>query len=170
VARWSIAGLWRGRYAYAPGEAYRDPPPAVSFTLELERGWLGRFSGRVQDDPGRGPPEPGFVKGRVVGDRVQFRKWLPVFYVQDAGRLITLRDYLRRVAGLTLEEDLRPPPVYYRGAYCAVTERVAGSWEMPPEVLQFTSQGRAYEWPLAGVTGTWDMERLSSQGQGGCAG
>jgi hypothetical protein len=161
AARWSIAGRWQGRYSYDGGEG-TQPRTAVSFSMELRQSWFGRFSGSVQDDPGRGPPEGGRVQGRIIGDRVEFLKWMPVFYVQDGDRLQTLREYLECQCRLPLDRDVRPPPVCYRGQYSADTGQLSGRWEIQAGIIRFSSAGRPYEYPIPIVTGAWEISREAS--------
>jgi len=159
MARWSIAGFWQGQYAYDAGEGYPDPAQSVQFVLELEQSWFGRFSGRVQDRGETGSPEPGQVKGRIWGLHLKFVKQMPIFYLRGRDGMTTFREYLKCDHSLVPDRNLRPPPVHYRGTFCPDSERVTGDWEIRPGVLRFTSDGRAYEWPLPGATGTWEMTR-----------
>ena len=161
MARWSITGLWRGRYAYEPGEGVPQPPPPVAFTAELTQSWFGKFSGQVQDDPRQGVPEPAAVTGRVSGMLVTFSKWPAVFYVQGPGGRVPFREYLLSQAGLGLDDELASPPIYYRGRYDPDADRVEGDWEIRAEVLHFTSAGRTLECPVPAAAGTWEMARLN---------
>lgn len=55
VNRKSIVGVWRGVYGYvAPGSLAGMKP--VQFTLKLEQGWLGHFTGKVTEDAPEGIP------------------------------------------------------------------------------------------------------------------
>jgi hypothetical protein len=135
---WSITGSWQGHYAYDPTSENPHPVPAVPFRLQLKQGWFGRFSGRVQDDPGRGTPQEGTIKGVVSGDQIEFVKWQPVCYMRDGDRLQSLREYLESQCNLPPDRDVQLPPINYRGRYDAATGRVAGTWEMRAGVIRFT--------------------------------
>jgi hypothetical protein len=152
--------VWRGHYAYDPIEGRPHPLTAVAFTLTLEQSWFGRFRGQVEDDSKAGAPEPGMVQGRVFGRRVKFLKWMPVYYVQGEAGLIRLREFMQRQWKMVLDEDLLPPPIYYRGTYDAVVEQVSGTWEIRPEIAKLTSRGQVFECPFPLTTGTWQMARV----------
>jgi hypothetical protein len=134
-------------------------PTAVGFDLALEQHWFGKIRGRVQDDPDKGAPQPGVVEGRVFGSRVKFRKWLPEFLVFSEERVITLGEFFRREYDTPLDEDLLPPPIWYRGRYDPLSQRVEGNWEMAPVVFKIVSRGVPFECPFPLVTGTWEMAR-----------
>jgi hypothetical protein len=158
-ASWSITGRWRGSYTYDRTPENPQPGPAVPFRLQVKQGWFGRFSGSVEDDPARGTPEMSTVQGTISGDQVEFLKHLPVFYVPDGARLLNLREYLESQCNLTLDRDVPPPPIRYHGRYDASTCQVAGTWRTGGGIVQFTSRGRLYDYPVPAATGTWHMTR-----------
>src|SRR5260370_17802194 len=108
-----VTGTWRGIYGYEPSEqmAKRDP---VAFTLTLKQGWFGRFTGGVTDDASGGMPGVGAIEGYFAYPRIEFTKWMPVFYVAAPdGRTISLREYLTE-QGHTCDREMPHTPIFYQ--------------------------------------------------------
>jgi hypothetical protein len=163
MPRWLVAGVWKGRYVYDAVEAAPHPLPEVRFTLTVEPGGLCRFRGRVQDDPHQGAPEPGIVRGHVLGNQIRFVKRMPVYYVHSKNGVISLREYVRSEYDLSPDEDVSPPPIWYRGQYCPGTGQVTGRWEIRPQVFDLVCGGLLYPWGAPLTTGSWDMVRDPEQ-------
>lgn len=66
-----ITGQWRGEYEFDPSERIL-PMSAVPFTMKLNQGWFGRFSGTVNDDADFGMPGTGIIRGRFDYPHISF--------------------------------------------------------------------------------------------------
>lgn len=87
----SIATHWRGVYSYDQTynlpEVYAD----TEFEMQLTFGWLGRFTGRI-DDADPGIPEPATIRGRITESRISFEKQYSKLWLTDEnGKVFAFR-------------------------------------------------------------------------------
>lgn len=147
-----VTGTWRGVYSYDPSALI--PGLSVPFTLTLEQGWFGRFTGTVMDDAPPGMPGTGRVQGYFSFPKIEFTKRMPVCYVVTPDRrLITLREYLVE-SGHSCEGDFRHMPIWYEGRFLSPTE-AQGTWTLKAGLLSL-GDGRAVEFGES--TGGWTIQ------------
>ena len=149
-----VTGEWIGAYSY-------DPPivrPSVSFRLRLTQSWLGRFSGVVLDGEG-GMPEEGRVGGWLRGNRLSFKKQMPVFRVFDGGQTLPLSEYAA-AKGWTVEPDTPHPPIRYEGVLSDDLQVVEGRWRTEACAVRLVGQLAALPFPAC--AGIWKAERHQS--------
>jgi len=150
-----ITGNWKGRYFYPSSYSAPVPKEGVPFHLVLKKGWFGRFSGPVQDDPACGVPEPGWVRGRVKAAELWFVKQLPVLRFQSSeGKSETEQELLAR-HGIQHGPSRRHPPIFYQGLIAADNQRAEGEWILKARSLILG--GRFFSMPES--RGAWMMER-----------
>lgn len=158
MARLDIGGTWVGQYGYDE-DFPDDVPPPVAFTLTARPGWFGRFRGTVRDDPAAGVPDEAAVRGWVTETTVEFRKQYPVFYMQLRGERVTLREYMEELNGVSIDRDVPPKPIHYRGEYDPVRGAFAGAWRIPGGPVWLSSNGRSLRLEFPECTGVWAMRR-----------
>ncbi|MEH1852543.1 MAG: hypothetical protein V7L11_12840 [Nostoc sp.] len=159
MTRWNITGTWIGEYSYDPNDLYPNHQLSVPFTLVLQQSWFGRFRGQVQDNPQKGMPEQGFVKGQIAGYKISFFKRLPVFYVASSTGLKTLFDYWLEEYGIRLDHQVEHPPIHYIGEFSDVHNQAIGVWRLGGNTIRVQSQGKLLQTVLPVSTGIWRMER-----------
>ena len=92
--RKKVNGVWRGVYGYADSRESKGLKP-VAFTLRLEQGWLGHFTGTGTEDAPEGLPGTGVIDGYFTTPKIVFTKQMPVGYGVNAdGHRVTLREYV----------------------------------------------------------------------------
>lgn len=130
----------------------------VPFELLLQQSWLqslfGWFSGSVTDDPERGMPGTGRIRGALRGLSVRFTKRMPVSYTIHEGRKVAVRDHLRD-HGFDPGYDIPHPAIAYRGAFTS-SDSASGTWCIPGGPLHVTSR---FSIPIPRTTGTWTLSR-----------
>ncbi|BCL40016.1 hypothetical protein [Nostoc sp. MS1] len=159
MTRWNITGTWTGEYSYDPNDLYPNHQLSVPFTLVVQQSWFGRFRGQVQDDPQRGIPEQGFVKGQITGYKISFFKRLPVFYVASSTGLKTLFDYWLEEYNISLDHEVEHPPIHYIGEFSDLHNQASGVWRLGGNTIRVLSQGKLIQTVLPVSTGIWRMER-----------
>jgi hypothetical protein len=147
-----IEGRWRGEYAYDPSDII-PTRPSVGFSLCLKRGWFGRFTGTVTDDPPNGVPGTGLIEGSFAFPRIRFIKRMPIAYTAlPDGRKLTLRESIIE-KGYPCERDYPAPQILYRGLF-SDGRRAEGTWILNPLFIRLPD-GRALR--TTGATGTWNI-------------
>ena len=159
MGRWSIKGRWFGEYTYDPMSEYPEGFLSASFILDIEEEWSGKFRGSVQDDPLQGSPEPGVIKGKVVGESLEFVKQMPVFYLLMPEGLRTLEECVREWWGMDFDYPVHPPHVRYEGEFSPDGEEMAGTWWYANATVLFPSGGQCYSLDFARVSGRWHARR-----------
>lgn len=161
AARHEITGIWRGTYFFDLPEMRHPDGNGVGFEMRIRQNrWqrlLGLFEGGVHDDPVRGVPGQGQIRGRIRGSLITFTKRLPEFYV-GGFKPLSLRDHLRK-DDHELRREVAHPPIYYAG----VSDEngvVTGTWEMCALTLPLDANGAELKWPRS--TGTFSMSRVNS--------
>ena len=157
VDRKSIAGVWRGVYGYvAPGPLAKMKP--VPFTLKLEQGWLGHFTGKVTEDAPEGIPGTGVIDGHFKSPTVEFTKQMPVGYVvRTDGSKITLREHILTQGG-KCERELPSASIEYEGTFLDAN-RVQGTWVIKPQQIPI-SGGQSIT--IAETSGIWCAEFITA--------
>ena len=143
----SITGTWHGSYSYPQNPDADDVP----FTLNLQQGAGGHFTGTVTEDPALGMPGTGTIEGQLAFPRIQFVKRMPVCYLTAPdGSRITLREWLA-AQNLVCESDLPHPPVCYRGEFYGDAE-ARGVWIIEPWEIALAG---GMSTPMGKVSGSW---------------
>ena len=146
----SITGIWRGSYNYPQNPECDDVP----FTLSVQQGALGHFTGTVIEDTALGMPGTGIIEGHVAFPRIEFVKRMPQCYMRATdGSRITLREWLA-AQDLVCESDLPHPPVYYRGEFYGDRE-ARGMWIIEPWEVPLAG---GMSMPMRKVSGAWVMK------------
>ena len=158
MGRWNMAGSWSGEYEYDPTEEIPQGMPKISFTLDIEEEFAGKFRGRIQDDPQKGPPEPGLVKGEVVGKSMEFVKQMPVCYFFTPSGLKRFDEYSREMWGMKVDFSVPAVPIHYQGNFTETGAEITGTWWIGGE-LAFMSGGKRYAIVIPATTGTWHARR-----------
>jgi hypothetical protein len=156
-SRKKVTGVWRGVYGYeATGQfAGRKPVP---FTLKLEQGWLGHFTGTVTEDAPEGIPGTGIIDGYFESPTIEFTKQMPVGYaIVPNGKPITMRQFLI-AQGHKCEHELPSPPIFYQGTFLDLN-RVQGTWLIKPRSIPLQG-GLSISW--AHTSGYWCAEFITT--------
>jgi len=150
-----ITGTWRGEYSYSFDPSAQIPRlEVVPFTLSLQQGWFGRFTGMVTDDAPPGMPGVGRVQGYFSFPKIEFTKQMPVCYVVTPDRrLITLREHLVE-NGHICKGDVPHRPILYEGQFLSPTE-AQGTWTLKGGFV-LLGDGRAVEFGES--TGGWTIQ------------
>ena len=147
-----VTGTWRGKYRYDPA-GYGACQP-VSFTLKLNQGWFGRFTGTVTDDSPGGMPDTGTIVGYFSFPKIEFTKQMPVCYVQSKdGGMIRFRDYLAQ-EGHPGERDFSHPPILYTGEF-STPNHAQGTWVIKQYPVMLSS---GVSLGFGQATGTWTLD------------
>ncbi len=72
-ARTKLTGVWRGAYGFETPE-HPAGNKVVPFTLKLKQGWMGHFTGTVNEDPPTGMPGNGMIDGYFDFPTIEFKK------------------------------------------------------------------------------------------------
>lgn len=161
IDRKKINGVWRGAYGFDTheGQAGRK---VVPFTLRLEQGWMGHFTGLVNEDPPNGMPGNGTIDGYFGFPRIDFKKQMPICYVATPdGRMMTLREQLL-AEGQPCERDVPHPLIAYEGEFLNVN-RAQGTWIIRPVSVRIPGGGSV---SMSQVSGVWCMEFITADVKG----
>ena len=137
MARWFVSGKWQGEYAYDPSFQL----PAVPFQMSIESRF-GFIFGKVQDDPYKGMPDVGTIRGWTYKDgRIAFTKRMP-------------RETWARFNRSTGNPDFhvtsrRHPPIRYYGKWDREKGMLSGTWTLVA--------------PGFRNTGTWTAQPVDSE-------
>jgi hypothetical protein len=154
--RTKLTGVWRGAYGYETPESLAGSR-VVTFTLKLKQGWMGHFTGTVNEDPPNGVPGNGMIDGYFDFPTIEFKKQMPICYVATPeGRLMTLREQLL-ADGRACESDPPHPPISYEGRFLDVN-RLQGTWIIRPTGIP-VGGGRISMPP---ATGIWCAEFVTT--------
>ena len=157
---WDIAGLWVGEYSYHDRGMAAALPKVIPFSLTARIDGSGRFSGFVQDDPtSGGVPAEATIVGRVIGDRITFRKRYPTIYVHRRGRTMTVREQIRADRGLHLSRDVPSWPIDYRGIYDPDLGTVAGLWQIGSGFVLSWAGWCPLWFGVGDCSGNWSLRR-----------
>ena len=153
-----ITGVWRGAYGFETPQTLAGSK-VVSFTLKLKQGWMGHFTGTVNEDPPNGMPGNGRIDGYLDFPKIEFKKQMPICYVATTpdGRMITLREKLL-ADGRACEFDLPHPPICFEGKFLDA-KRVQGTWIIRPTQIPIPGDGSV---SMPQATGTWCAEFISA--------
>ena len=76
------ATRWLGVCTYDQSSSLTTPYVDISFEMQLNIGWFGRFKGTILDaEPGI--LEPATIRGKVTSDRITFEKRYGSLWVSD---------------------------------------------------------------------------------------
>lgn len=118
----SLAGCWIGEYAYVPRTDVSGIPSPCPFRLEIRSGWLGFFSGSVQDNPESGIGMAGRIRGWSGGSKIHFVKRMPV-------RVWRPVDHESKQVGELMQNPRRRHPmIFYSGSWIAQENEFRGRW------------------------------------------
>jgi hypothetical protein len=146
-----------GVYGYADSLESKGLKP-VPFTLRLEQGWLGHFTGNVTKNAPDALPGTGVIDGYFVTPKLEFAKQMPVGYGINAdGHRVTLREYVI-AEGFACDHDLPASPVAYAGTFLDAN-RVQGTWTINPRQLKLAG---AQSLTLPPASGYWCAEFVTS--------
>lgn len=152
----NLSGSWRGLYSYDP--EYELDGYRVEFDLDLKRmpwAWLtGAFRGTVQDGTG-GMPGLGGIYGTLRGVQLRFCKSMPVAYIMEGGKLITMRESVLK-EGYRVDKEIPDSPIFYEGTF-RDHDYASGSWVKPEARLPIPSVGVI---PTCKCSGQWTLTRL----------
>ncbi|MCW1926186.1 hypothetical protein OKA05_26750 [Luteolibacter arcticus] len=130
----------------------------MGFELHLRQSWvqrvIGRFSGTVTDEPQRGMPGIGQITGGFRGQSIRFTKRMPVSYIVQEGRSISVRQWLCEL-GYDPGRDIPHQPVLYRGRFSSA-DAASGTWRIPGGNLNVSL---SLSIPMPECTGTWTLTR-----------
>jgi hypothetical protein len=154
-----VTGNWRGSYGYESNQLKNLIP--VPFTLKLEQGWLGHFTGNVTEDVARGMPGLGVIDGYFAFPNIEFTKQMPVCYIATPdGQRITLRERLIS-KGYPCEHDIPHPPIFYEGEFVDAN-RAEGTWILKAVQIPLPNGEKL---PMSEATGIWFMQMEVFDGQ-----
>jgi len=152
VTRRSVRGVWRGVYGYETGKN-------VSFTLKLQQGWFGHFTGTVTDDAPDGVPGTGTIDGYFGWPEIDFTKQMPTSYVRDSkGGLMTMREALI-AKGKDCNGEIAGPSISYSGRFLNANQ-MQGRWMIKPRIIRLP-KARSIATALE-VAGIWCGEFVTS--------
>lgn len=158
----NVTGKWKGDYTFEEttgGGEKKVLGTVVPFTMELKQGWLGSFSGTVQDDKRVGFAEEGTIKGKLKGNVMSFEKSQPVLrFIHEPSR-ITLEQFIERYK-LVMDTNVRHPNIRHIGDLSADGNSVEGTWLVSEESMPVPGSGAMIELPT--LAGSWKMTRQAT--------
>ena len=155
----NVTGTWKGEYAFEETESGAGKAVAghvVTFTLKLKQGWLGSFSGTIQEDPRAGFAEPGEVKGKVKGNLIVFEKFMPRLRLIHEHGMVKLEQWAER-RKVVMDTDIPHPKVRHLGDMSPDGNSAEGTWLV--EEYSLAVPGSFERLVLPTLAGTWKMER-----------
>ncbi len=160
---WIVTGTWVGQYWYNPNPESTKLPPPCRFGLRLaQSGCFSTVRGKDWEEPIRGMPGPGIVKGRAGRDYLRFFKWMPVCYVISKDlRLITLGEHMELEYGQPLDQPVPHPPIRYFGKCDSTGDKLEGRWELISTLIEVTSRGQLVRLGSGTANGRWTAQRVS---------
>lgn len=140
----SIAGQWRGYYAYGPQYGEKLSGSKVTFELSLTDIGDNNFQGICHDlDNTISKNNSAVINGFTEDDFISFTK--------EYNQFFTITDDNQ----ITTNSRLKKPDLNYYGHYDRVSETFSGDWEL---------LGREHPHPdgdyVEIATGTWEMKRI----------
>lgn len=156
---WSVKGHWSGEYAYDPIPGHPQVPSPVSFVLEVDEEWGGKFRGRMLDAPPAGATEVSLVKGEAFDHTLEFLKFEPVFYLNLPEGFRTLEECVREWWGKELDYPVAPAPVRYEGSFSPDGKQLTGTWHIAGGTIPLPIGGQRYALDTTGVNGRWHARR-----------
>jgi len=110
---------WIGVYEYDCNPLEDSTPAPVAFKLTFRFSDDTEFTGQVFDDPDSSMPEPGTFSGKLIGNKIEFVKRMPVAtYIEPNGK--------------SLKFDCAHPEIYYTGEYIRDENLMVGAWHFEP--------------------------------------
>jgi hypothetical protein len=155
----NITGTWKGEYVFEEtkdGGERKVLGTVVPFTMVLKQGWLGTFSGTVQDDPRTGFAEEGAIKGRIKGNVISFEKLMPVMRFLHEPNRMTLEQFADRYK-LVIDTHVPHPKIRHIGDMSADGNSVEGTWLAPEERMPVPGSAATVQLPI--LAGSWKMTR-----------
>jgi hypothetical protein len=155
----NVTGKWKGEYVFEETTAGGEKKvlgTVVPFTMELKQGWLGTFTGSVQDDPRSGFAERGRIRGRLKGAVMTFEKIQPKLrFIHEPART-TLEQFADRYK-LVLDTNVPHPKIRHIGDLSADGNSVEGTWLVSEERMPVPGSAAVIELPK--LAGSWKMTR-----------
>lgn len=138
-------GQWTGYYSFKNKDFNKIRGfEKTFFDLEILSVKEDTFIGKIQDDLTTGGTEGiGEISGKIVGDRINFVKLMPVM------TLLVDRKGTRKTY------NKRHRPIYYTGQFTSDGETVAGTWQFK---FGFVWIG-IFPVPVIPSKGIWSMTR-----------
>jgi hypothetical protein len=155
----NITGKWKGEYTFeetTDGGEKKVLGKVVPFTMELKQGWLGGFSGTMQDDAREGFAEQGTIRGRVKGNVMSFEKIQPTLRLIHEPSRMTLEQLGDR-HNLVLDTKVPHPKIRHIGDISADGKSVEGTWLQSEFSMPVPGSGSMIGVPL--LAGSWKMTR-----------
>jgi hypothetical protein len=155
----NVSGTWKGEYVFEEtkdGGSRLVVGTVVSYTMELKQGWLGMFTGTIQEDPDAGFPEKGAIKGRLKGRVVVFEKIMPKLRMIHEKSRMTLEQIADR-HGFVIDTDAPHPQIRHIGDVSEDEKTIEGTWLMPEFKVSIPGSGQTLALPK--LAGTWKMSR-----------
>jgi hypothetical protein len=155
----NVTGTWKGEYTFEEAEGGAGKAVAgtvVTFTLKLKQGWLGSFSGTIQEDPRSGFPEAGEVKGKVKGTVIIFEKSMPKLRLIHEHGMVSLEQWAER-RKVVMDTDMPQPKIRHLGDFSADGNSAEGTWLMDEDSVPVPGSYERLQLPT--LAGTWKMSR-----------
>jgi hypothetical protein len=139
-----MIGKWIGWYEFDDARVQLLTANMKSrYTIFIDTLTGNSFSGSVQDDPDSSMMhEVGKIEGFLKGDKIYFKKLMPVSYELDA-------------TGKQIKKDKPHPPIYYEGVIDGSRTKAKGTWFFKRTI------GFMFGFipiPYRPGRGTWEME------------
>lgn len=158
----NVTGKWKGEYTFeetTDGGERKVLGTVVSFTMDLKQGWLGSFTGTVQDDARTGFAEEGVIKGKQKGNVMSFEKIMPLLrFIHEPGRM-NLEQFAERYK-LVMDTNVPHPKIRHIGDISEDGNLVEGTWLVSDERMPVPGSYQVIELPK--LAGSWKMTRQSS--------
>jgi hypothetical protein len=137
-----VKGTWKGQYKY-DNKIHKELTgfEATNFQIDIIDINDEQFTGRVSDDKATGGMDGvGEIVGKVIGDKIEFIKQMPVMRVMDT-------------KGTRRTLSKKHPKIYYKGTFSDSASEISGVWRLK---FNFVWIG-IFPVPLMPSTGTWQM-------------
>ena len=155
----NVTGTWKGEYAFEEtdeGGGKHVAGTIVTFTMTLKQGWLGGFSGTVQDDARSGFAEQGSIKGKLSGKVMSFEKQMPVLRLIHERSRLSLEQWAERKK-VVMNTTIPHPKIRYLGDISEDGNTVEGTWMVSEYTLDVPGSYEKLMMPT--LAGTWKMTR-----------
>jgi hypothetical protein len=156
----NYSGIWQGEYR---NDNPADDQP-VAFTIQIQHSILtNKILGEVWEDMYRGIPGCGTINGTVKHLEIDFYKYMPNYYCEDQGQLISLKEYWKKQFEIELVYNPPHPPLHYQGHFEPHTGEMEGKWSFLNVVqVAYDIHGNSYDiYTEEQLTGTWTARRAN---------
>lgn len=138
--------LWKGQYQFVPIDGSQSSK-ACAYTMDIERTWLGKVTGRAFDGCDGALPGIGLIQGAIRWGAVRLT-WIPAAaYRIEQARFRSSGD--QEAGGSAL-------PIEFEGKLDASGRKASGEWRILTWMMENETRRKLQ---VIIAHGTWSMDR-----------